>query len=86
MTGNEINNIQVYRKKWNKYRVIIFGVIFVYLVVTVLMYATAKHVSSYEVREGSILKDTSYTGLVLRGNCYWSRGRWIYQLLCTGRQ
>lgn len=67
MTGNEINNIQVYRKKWNiNIGVIIFGVIFVYLVVTVLMYATAKHVSSYEVREGSILKDTSYTGLVLR--------------------
>lgn len=66
MTGNEINNIQVYRKKWNiNIGVIIFGVIFVYLVVTVLMYATAKHVSSYEVREGSILKDTSYTGLVL---------------------
>ena len=62
MTGNEINNIQVYRKKWNiNIGVIIFGVIFVYLVVTVLMYATAKHVSSYEVREGSILKDTSYT-------------------------
>lgn len=67
MTGNEINNIQVYRKKWNiNIGVIIFGVIFVYLVVTVLMYATSKHVSSYEVREGSILKDTSYTGLVLR--------------------
>lgn len=67
MTGNEISNIQVYRKKWNiNIGVIIFGVIFVYLVVTVLMYATAKHVSSYEVREGSILKDTSYTGLVLR--------------------
>ena len=67
MTGNEINNIQVYRKKWNiNIGVIIFGVIFVYLVVTVLMYTTAKHVSSYEVREGSILKDTSYTGLVLR--------------------
>lgn len=67
MTGNEINNIQVYRKKWNiNIGIIIFGVIFVYLVVTILMYATAKHVSSYEVREGSILKDTSYTGIVLR--------------------
>ena len=67
MTGNEINNIQVYRKKWNiNIGIIIFGVIFIYLVVTILMYATAKHVSSYEVREGSILKDTSYTGIVLR--------------------
>lgn len=67
MTGNEINNIQVYRKKWTiNIGVIIFGVIFVYLVVTILMYATAKRVSSYEVREGSILKDTSYTGLILR--------------------
>ena len=33
---------------------------------TVLMYLTNKHVSAYEVREGSILKDTAYTGLIIR--------------------
>lgn len=67
MAGNDLTNIQVYRKKWNiNIGIIIFGVIFIYLVVTVLMYVTSKHVSEYEVREGSILKDTAYTGIILR--------------------
>lgn len=34
--------------------------------VTVLMYLTSKHISAYEVREGSILKDNAYTGLAIR--------------------
>ena len=67
MTDNQLTNIQVYRKKWNvNIGIIIFGVIFIYLVVTVLTYVTAKHVSVYEVREGSILKDNAYTGIILR--------------------
>lgn len=67
MSGKEQGNIQVYRKKWNfNIGIIIFGIILVYLIVTVLTYVTAKHVSSYEVREGSIYRDNSYTGLVLR--------------------
>lgn len=66
MANNSIN-IQVYRKKWNiNIGVIIFGVIFIYLFVTVLMYLTSGHVTPYEVREGSILRDYSYTGFVMR--------------------
>ena len=44
----------------------IFGIIFIYLVVTILLYLTGTHVSAYEVREGSILRDNAYTGFVLR--------------------
>lgn len=67
MAGSELTNIQVYRKKWNmNIGIILFILIFIYLIVTVLMYFTGKHVSAYEVREGSILKDTAYTGLILR--------------------
>ena len=68
MSGKEQgNNIQVYRKKWNfNIGIVIFGIIFIYLIVTVLTYVTANHVSAYEVREGSIYRDTAYTGLVLR--------------------
>ena len=59
------SNIKVYQKKKHlNIGIVIFGVIFIYLLVTVLMYLTAKHISVYEVREGSIVKDTSYTGLV----------------------
>lgn len=67
MANNNLTNIQVYKRKWNfNIGVILFGVIFIYLIVTVLIYLTRSHVSVYEVREGSILKDTAYTGLALR--------------------
>lgn len=67
MAANDFTNIQIYRRKRStNIGVILFGVIFIYLVITVLTYMTSKHVSVYEVREGSILKDTAYTGIVLR--------------------
>ena len=68
MAGNtQSSNIKVYQKKKHlNIGIIIFGVIFIYLIVTVLMYLTEKHISVYEVREGSILRDNSYTGLALR--------------------
>ena len=54
MAGNkQSSNIKVYQKKKHlNIGIIIFGVIFIYLVVTVLMYLTEKHISVYEVREG----------------------------------
>lgn len=67
MAGNKLTNIQVYRKKWNiNIGVIIFGAVFIYLLVTVLLYLTGNHVTAYEVREGSILKDNAYTGFIVR--------------------
>lgn len=66
-TNNNPTNIQAYQKKWHmNIGVIIFGIIFIYLAVTVLMYLTENHISAYEVREGSILKDNAYTGFILR--------------------
>lgn len=61
-------NVTVFRKKrWNlNIGVFIFGVVFIYLVITILMYLTGTHVTAYEVREGSILKDNAYTGLIIR--------------------
>lgn len=67
MADKKLTNIEIYRKKWNfNIGILIFGVIFIYLVVTVLMYLTGNHVTIYEVREGSIQKDNAYTGLILR--------------------
>ena len=67
MSGNNLTNIQTYRKKTHfNIGIAVFGIIFIYLVATILMYLTDRHVSVYEVREGSILKDTAYTGLVIR--------------------
>lgn len=63
----EITDISSYKKKWQfNIGLLIFGIIFIYLVVTVLMYMTRTHVTAYEVREGSIVKDTAYTGLAVR--------------------
>lgn len=67
MAAKKPTNITVYRKKNHmNIGIIVFGAIFVYLIVLVLLYLTDQHVSAYEVREGSILKDTAYTGLVVR--------------------
>ena len=45
--------------------IVIFGIIFVYLLATIIMYLTAPKITVYEVRQGSILKDNAYTGLAL---------------------
>lgn len=53
-------------KKQLNIGLVIFGIIFMYLIATVFRYFTDNHITVYEVREGSILKDTAYTGLALR--------------------
>lgn len=63
----KLTNITIYRKKGNlNIGVFIFGIIFIYLIVSLLMYLTSGPVSVYEVRKGSILRDTAYTGFVVR--------------------
>ena len=54
------------QKKNTNIGLIIFGIIFIYLIATIVLYITAPHVTVYEVRQGSILKDNAYTGLALR--------------------
>lgn len=46
--------------------ILIFGIIFFYLIVTIILYLTSPHVTSYEVREGNILNDYEYTGMAIR--------------------
>ena len=46
--------------------IVLFAVVFLYLIVTTVMYFTGDTISAYEVREGSIVNDNSYTGLILR--------------------
>lgn len=63
----KLTNITVYRKKPHlNIGIFIFGIIFIYLAFSVLMYLTSGPVSVYEVRKGSILRDTAYTGFVVR--------------------
>lgn len=60
-------NILKFRKKKHlNIGIIIFGIIFVYLLVTIILYLTRKHVTIYEVREGTIVKENTYTGIAIR--------------------
>ena len=65
------------KKKYNKIKkyknkremnlgIFLFAIVFLYLVITIISYFTSDTVSAYEVREGSIVRDNSYTGLVIR--------------------
>lgn len=45
---------------------VFFAIIFIYLIATVIIYISTSRVSVYEVRQGSILKDNSYTGFAIR--------------------
>ena len=61
-----INITQYKRKRQLNIGIFIFAIVFIYLIVAIIMYASSKNITTYEVREGSILKDNSYTGLVIR--------------------
>lgn len=62
-----ISSIKKYKNKREfNIGILLFAVIFLYLVITVISSLAKEPVSVYEVREGSIVKDNSYTGLVLR--------------------
>lgn len=65
------NNKTVRIKKFRKKKelnlgIFLFAIVLIYLIVTVILYFTNDTISIYEVREGSIVRDDSYTGLVLR--------------------
>ncbi len=64
---NKVTTIQKRKNKWEmNIGILLFVVILIYLVVTVFMYTTSKQVFVYEVRRGSIVKDNSYTGFIMR--------------------
>lgn len=62
----ESNIIKYRKRKHLNIGIVIFGIIFIYLLATIVMYLTAPQISVYEVRQGSILKDNAYTGLSVR--------------------
>lgn len=69
MSSKRNNSISIKKYKTKREMnigIFIFAIVFIYLIVTIIMYTTTKKVSVYEVREGSILKDNSYNGLVIR--------------------
>ena len=60
-------NITPYRRRpWLNIGTILFGAIFVYMVITVIIYLTADHISSYEVTAGTISGNYRYTALAIK--------------------
>ncbi len=68
MSANkDVVSIKKYKKKDHfNIGIILFGVVFFYLIVTIILFLSEEKTAVYEVREGSILKDNSYTGIILR--------------------
>lgn len=61
------NNIRKFRSRPTlNIGIIIFGVIFIYLVISVIIYATTDKTVIYEVYDGSLTVDDSYTGFIVR--------------------
>lgn len=59
--------ISKYRKPLNlNIGMIIFGVIFIYVVVCVILYFQTSHIIRYEVQEGSLVTNNIYRGVVIR--------------------
>lgn len=64
---NKSVSIKKYRNRRDlNVGIILFAIVLIYLLVTVISYLGRDKISVYEVRQGSIVRDNSYTGLVIR--------------------
>ena len=61
---NKITRVRRY--SWLNIGTLLFGAIFLYMIITVIVYLTAKHITSYEVTAGSISGNYRYTALALK--------------------
>lgn len=65
MSGNR--KVVKYRKPFHiNIGIIIFFIIFLYIIFNIFTYFTKKHVSVYEVEQGTIVENNTYQGLALR--------------------
>lgn len=67
MAGAKNNKVKKYRKPLNlNIGMIIFGVIFIYVIVCVIMYFQTGRITRYEVMEGSLATNNIYRGVIIR--------------------
>lgn len=63
----ERNNVRQYKRPFNmNLGIVIFGCIFIYILICVYMYFTSKHIVGYEVKAGSLSVNNVYRGIALR--------------------
>ena len=58
--------IRKYKKPFMNIGMIIFGVIFIYVVICVILFFQTNHIVRYQVKEGSLATDNVYKGIILR--------------------
>lgn len=67
MTKNRNRKIVKYRKPLQiNIGVVVFVIIFLYFMYYIFSYFTTKHISVYEVNQGTIAQNTTFQGLILR--------------------
>ena len=67
MANRKQKNIRKYRRAWNiNIGMVVFFLIFIYICICIVSYMTKKHISVYEVKQGTIASDNTYTGLIFR--------------------
>lgn len=65
--GSHNGKIKKYRKPLNlNIGMILFGGVFIYMVICVIMYFQTSHIVRYEVQEGSLVTNNIYRGIILR--------------------
>ena len=65
--NNKSVSIKKYRRRLDfNVGILLFAVVLIYLFINVISYLGRDRISVYEVRKGSIVRDNSYTGLIIR--------------------
>lgn len=65
--ANNRKKIKRYRKPLNlNIGMLIFGAVFVYVIICVIMYFQTSHIVRYEVKEGSLAANNIYRGVIIR--------------------
>lgn len=67
MSSNQKKKVVKYRRPLNlNIGMLIFGFIFVYILISVITYFRTEHIVSYEVNSGSLSTSNTYTGIAIR--------------------
>lgn len=85
----QIININKKKFKWNlDIGIVIFGMVILYLAANFVVYLSTPHIAAYEIREGSIITDTAYTGFAVRSEkvFYSSSGGYVSYLVNEGEK
>lgn len=65
--ANQNNKIRKYRRPLNlNIGMLIFLAVLIYVLISIVMYFQTKHIVRYEVQEGSLATNNTYTGIILR--------------------